>query len=78
MDIVSTSVFWPVWLSHHPEPHSSALFACRLLITFQFVTYGLISFSVLLLLFFQRVFPKREGRVLLDLQLLCRSSLQYS
>lgn len=44
MDIVSSSVSWQVWLSHPLEPHSSALFVCWLLITFQFVTYGLISF----------------------------------
>lgn len=41
--------------------------------------YGLISFSVLLLLlFFLRVFLKRGGRLCLALQLECRSYLRYS
>lgn len=42
--------------------------------------YSSISFSVLLLLllFFLRVIPKRGDRLCLDLQLLCRSFLQYS
>lgn len=40
--------------------------------------YSLISFSALLLLFLLRVLPNRGDRLCQDLQLLCRSFLQYS